>query len=767
MSLIYSKPSWQNVSGVPADGMRDVPDVSLTSAGHVAYMVVMYGSPYYFYGTSAAAPSFAGIMSLVVQAHGAQGDANSTLYKLASRQLSAAGPAVFHDVVTGNNSVPGVTGFSAASGYDNVTGLGSVDASVLVAHWADSTGAPGIALTSTASNVILLAGANTTVPVTSTVSGGLSAPVSLSLSGLPTGVTSTFTPSTIAAPGSGASTLKFTATAAAVAGSYAVIAKATGGGLTSTLPITLTIQPAPAFTLTASKSSIAILPGGSTTLNLTTAGNSTFSAAVALTSSGLPSGVTASLAPATIPSPGSGTSVLTLAASSAAAPGSYTLTLTATGDGLTNVVRIAVAVQGIVLKASVSSAVYGASVSFTATTYGMSLLTVVFHDGSTTLGSSAAGSTGVALFATSSLQLGVRSIIATASGYSVTSAAVTVTVKAVVTVTANGASKIYGAANPAFSAGYSGWVNGDTAAVLRGAPGFSTTATTASGVGSYPITPNTGTLAAVNYTFKFASGMLTITKASPSITIASSASSSVYGTRVSFTATVSAGGPAGTVLFYDGASSLGSANLSGRTATLITSALKAGTHSITASLGGSNYNPATSPAITQTVTKAVLTITANTTVTYGANLVLVPTYTGWLNADTASVLTGAPALSTTAATRPGAGTFVITVAPGALAAANYTFRCVPGTLTVAKAVLTVRANSATRVVGAANPTLTAAYSGWMNGDTTAVLTGALSLSTRATTASPPGSYPITVSAGTLTTANYTFNFVAGTLTVAR
>ena len=163
----------------------------------------------------------------------------------------------------------------------------------------------------------------------------------------------------------------------------------------------------------------------------------------------------------------------------------------------------------------------------------------------------------------------------------------------------------------------------------------------------------------------------------------------------------------------------------------------------------------------------MLTITANTTVTYGANLVLVPTYTGWLNADTASVLTGAPALSTTAATRPGAGTFVITVAPGALAAANYTFRCVPGTLTVAKAVLTVRANSATRVVGAANPTLTAAYSGWMNGDTTAVLTGALSLSTRATTASPPGSYPITVSAGTLTTANYTFNFVAGTLTVAR
>ena len=72
VSLIYSKPSWQNVSGVPADGMRDVPDVSLTSAGHVAYMVVMYGSPYYFYGTSAAAPSFAGIMSLVVQAHGAQ-----------------------------------------------------------------------------------------------------------------------------------------------------------------------------------------------------------------------------------------------------------------------------------------------------------------------------------------------------------------------------------------------------------------------------------------------------------------------------------------------------------------------------------------------------------------------------------------------------------------------------------------------------------------------------------------------------------------------
>src|ERR1022692_2930568 len=66
-STIYAKPSWQSGTGVPADGKRDVPDVSLTAAGHDGYLIYQNGGLYVVGGTSAAAPSFAGTMALVVQ----------------------------------------------------------------------------------------------------------------------------------------------------------------------------------------------------------------------------------------------------------------------------------------------------------------------------------------------------------------------------------------------------------------------------------------------------------------------------------------------------------------------------------------------------------------------------------------------------------------------------------------------------------------------------------------------------------------------------
>jgi len=61
--------------------------------------------------------------------------------------------------------------------------------------------------------------------------------------------------------------------------------------------------------------------------------------------------------------------------------------------------------------------------------------------------------------------------------------------------------------------------------------------------------------------------------------------------------------------------------------------------------------------------------------------------------------------------------------------------------------------------------LTASYSGFVQSEGTNVLTGTPSLSTSATTSSPPGTYPITISHGALSAANYTFIFNGGTLTV--
>lgn len=167
------KPSWQSGTGlnIPQDGVRDVPDISLTSAGHDPYILCFEGSCtpdsrgyiqiYFVSGTSAAAPSMAGIMALVDQsAGGRQGQANYVLYSLAASQAAQgiypsqcngsntsglpASTCIFNDVTVGNNVVPGELGsdYQAGPGYDLATGLGSVNVANLITHWNTVTFGP-------------------------------------------------------------------------------------------------------------------------------------------------------------------------------------------------------------------------------------------------------------------------------------------------------------------------------------------------------------------------------------------------------------------------------------------------------------------------------------------------------------------------------------------------------------------------------------------------------------------------------------------------
>jgi pseudomonalisin len=145
-SAVFTKPDWQSAPGVPDDGARDVPDVALAAAKHTAYIYLENQQQQSIGGTSGAAPAFAGIMALVVQRLGArQGNANPWLYLLGTRQYTGKGWPVFHDITSGNNSVPGVGGYGAGPGYDQVTGLGTVDGALLVDKWPDV--APGAACT--------------------------------------------------------------------------------------------------------------------------------------------------------------------------------------------------------------------------------------------------------------------------------------------------------------------------------------------------------------------------------------------------------------------------------------------------------------------------------------------------------------------------------------------------------------------------------------------------------------------------------------------
>ena len=150
-SIHFTMPSWQTGFGVPNDCMRDVPDVAMpASPKHDGYMVYTGGVLSVYGGTSVGAPVVAGVTGLLnqyvlangYQSASGQGSLNSRLYSLA-----ATAPGAFHDVTVGNNitaacpqSTCAKVGFTAGPGYDQTTGLGTLDVFNLITAW-PSTGA--------------------------------------------------------------------------------------------------------------------------------------------------------------------------------------------------------------------------------------------------------------------------------------------------------------------------------------------------------------------------------------------------------------------------------------------------------------------------------------------------------------------------------------------------------------------------------------------------------------------------------------------------
>ena len=230
----FAKPSWQTGTGVPSDGARDVPDISLTSsADHDGYLVCTEdgsatscssgfrngagGSFDIVGGTSAAAPTFSAVLALFNQYFGAASGVglapvNPTLYALAT-----SNPTAFHDITSGDNKVPctagstncptGTTeiGFAAGTGYDQATGLGSVDGYALAQAWYATI--PSFTLTAGALNpASVAAGVSATTTVTITPQNGFTDTINLSCSGMPSGVSCSWSPASLAG-GSGTSQL--------------------------------------------------------------------------------------------------------------------------------------------------------------------------------------------------------------------------------------------------------------------------------------------------------------------------------------------------------------------------------------------------------------------------------------------------------------------------------------------------------------------------------------------------------------------------------
>lgn len=343
--------------------------------------------------------------------------------------------------------------------------------------------------------------------------------------------------------------------------------------------------------------------------------------------------------------------------------------------------------------------------------------------------------------------------------------ALTVTA-APLTVTANNQTKVYGAALPTLTYTITGFVSGDTSSVVTGAPLLSTTATASSHVvdSPFPIDITIGTLAAADYTFStFVGGSLTVTKAP--LTVTANNQTKVYGAPV----------PALTYTITGLVNGDALSAVSG--APVLTTSATAASHvaqspfAIQVAIGTLSAADYDFPSLENgelSVSKAPLTVTANNqTKLYGAAIpVLTASITGFVNGDTIGVVTGAPALSTTAtATSHVAGSpYPIQVAVGTLSAADYSFpNLVPGALLVTPAALTISADNQTVPFGGSIPTLTASYAGLVNGDTAASLSTQPVLNTTATDNSPAGAYPITVSGAS--SSDYVISFVPGTLTV--
>jgi Pro-kumamolisin, activation domain/Abnormal spindle-like microcephaly-assoc'd, ASPM-SPD-2-Hydin len=341
----YAKPSWQTgVAGIPADGKRDLPDISLfgsygwgqgDNTGLPGSTLLIcessattpcnYSTPGSIVyqengGTSAASPMAAGIMALVVQKMGGakQGLANPVFYSLAAKEnyaacnsntVAAGNTCVFYDTTTGSNAMNCTTGdtncvtsttgdaigilsgYNATAGYDLTTGLGSMNVTNLVNAWAAAATAPAVTLTPTS-----LTFASTTVGVTTaaqvvTVKNSGTAALTLTSETLTgTNATSflisanTCTTSLAAAASCTVSVEFKPAAAGALTASLSIADNATGSPQVVALSGTATAAAGPAVTLTPTSLTFASTTVGSTTAAQVVTVKNSGTAALTLTS---------------------------------------------------------------------------------------------------------------------------------------------------------------------------------------------------------------------------------------------------------------------------------------------------------------------------------------------------------------------------------------------------------------------------------------------------------------------------------------------------
>jgi kumamolisin len=344
-------PSWQQISGVinssnkGSTTLRNGPDVSANAnftfyvcADQTTCTANDYG------GTSFATPMWAGYIALVNQQLAANGDPtigfiNPTIY---AQNVTSSYGTDFHDITSGTSG-----SYSAVTGYDLVTGWGSPNGVGLInALTGGSSPTPNFSISASPSSVSVVQGSNGSSTITTAVSGGFDAAIALTASGQPTGVTVTFNPTSIAAPGSGSSAMSMAVASTTATGTYTITVAGTGGGITQKTTVALTVTAAAGadFSISASPTAISVVRGESGSSTITTAALNGFDSAVTLSASGEGSQQKVTFSPNPIAAPGSGSSTMTVTVGTRASVGAHTITITGTGGGKTHTATVTLTV---------------------------------------------------------------------------------------------------------------------------------------------------------------------------------------------------------------------------------------------------------------------------------------------------------------------------------------------------------------------------------------------------------------------------------------
>jgi subtilase family serine protease len=368
-SIFFSKPTWQTGTGVPADSKRDVPDLALnTSPAHDPYLFCSEDGPNNTIvatctsgfrtgsggnltavgGTSAAAPTFAAILTLVEQDLGSTGlgNINPNLYYIA-----AGNPTALHDITTGNNIVPCTEGsldcpstspfqygFSAGTGYDQVTGLGSVDANMLATAWSDLSTTTTTAVSANPTSIFQGGSVVLTATVTPATATGM-------VNFYNNGSTTLLGSAPLSSGTAALTTTSLPAGTNSITGTYVGInASSTSSAVAVTVSAPFSMSASPStITVSAGQSAIYTitvtpLNGSSSTVNFTNSASSSTSTTPGSCTAGLPSGALCTFTPPSVTLDGVHSQNVTLTVSTAPnmAPGSQSITVTGT-SGTTSV----------------------------------------------------------------------------------------------------------------------------------------------------------------------------------------------------------------------------------------------------------------------------------------------------------------------------------------------------------------------------------------------------------------------------------------------